>query len=175
MIYFIKSKKRHFSYAQWNTYFEQNNAQRLLISFEDDRLTEKEKALIFPSICQFERREYSDGRHLKRVADRFAAETQNKDYMHCIRWFIKEEDAHSNYLKTYMEHYNVREKKHVILDHIFRQLRKLAGLRCEVIVLVTAEMIALSYYDALQHAAGFPALKAICRQMLHDEMPHISS
>lgn len=173
MVNMMKSKMNHFSYADWNTYFEKNDARRLVIPFENDALTEKEKKLIFPSICQFEQGEHSDGGHLQKAADVFARKIQNKDYACCIRRFIKEENAHSGYLKSYMEHYHVREKEAVMLDRIFRRLRKLAGLRCEVIVLVTAEMIALSYYDALMHATKSHALKAICRQMLHDEIPHV--
>lgn len=173
MINFMKSKMNYFSYSDWNTYFKQNDAHRLVIPFENDTLTEGEKKLIFPSICQFERGEHSDGKHLIRVADIFARKIHNEDYKYCIRRFIKEENAHSGYLKQYMDHYNVHVKETVILDRIFRQLRKLAGLRCEVIVLVTAEMIALSYYDALKNATKSTALKAICCQMLHDEIPHV--
>lgn len=166
-------KRNHFTYADWKTYFQQNDAQRLNISFDEDRLTEREKRLIFPSIRQFERGEHSEGTHLKKAADIFAREICDNDYADCIRWFIKEENAHSGYLKTYMDQYHIRAKKSVILDQIFRRLRKLAGLQCEIIVLVTAEMIALSYYDALMNATGSHALKAICRQMLHDEIAHV--
>lgn len=39
--------------------------------------------------------------------------------------------------------------------------------------MVTAEMIALSYYSALAECVASPALKSICQQMLHDELKHI--
>lgn len=173
MINFMKSNMNHFSYEDWKKYFKQNNTHRLAIPFQNDTLTNKEKELIFSSIYKFEQGEYSDGKHLKRVADIFAEKIHDNNYKYCIRWFIKEENAHSGYLKSYMEHYNVCVKENVVLDNIFRKLRKLAGLRCEVIVLVTAEIIALSYYEALMNATKSHALKAICRQMLHDEIPHI--
>lgn len=168
-----KSAMNRFTYAGWKEYFERNASHRLVIPFENDVLTEKEKKRIFPSVCQFERGEHSDGRHLQKVADRFARKIQNADYSHCIRWFIQEENAHSGYLNVYMKHYNVRPEEYVMLDRVFRKLRKLAGIRGEVIVLVTAEIIALSYYDALMNATESRALKAICRQMLHDEIPHV--
>ena len=142
MINFTKSKLNRFSYAGWKRYFAQNDAHRLVISFQNYTLTEKEKKLIFPSICQFQQGERSDGKHLKKAADIFAEKIHNEDYKHCIRLFIKEENVHSGYLKSYMDHYHVDVKKNVLLDMIFRQLRKLAGIRCEVIVLVTAEIIA---------------------------------
>ncbi len=173
MINFTKSKMNRFSYADWKAYFEQNDDRRLTIPFQNDTLTENEKRLIFPSICKCERGEHSDGKHLKKVADIFAEKIHNKDYKHCIRWFIKEENAHSGYLKSYMDHYNVHGQENVVLDNMFRRVRKLAGLQCEVIVLVTAEIIALSYYDALMNATKSHALKTICGQMLHDEIAHV--
>ena len=172
MFNLVQSKMNYFSYADWNRYFVKN-AHFLVIPFENDILTEREKKLVCPSIGQFQQGEYSDGKHLKKAADRFAEETKNKDYKNCIRWFIREENAHSGYLKSYMDHYHVRVKKNVILDRIFRKLRKLVGLQCEVIMLVTAEIIALSYYDALQDATKSHALRTICQRMLHDEISHI--
>lgn len=168
-----KSAMNRFTYAGWKEYFERNAARRLVIPFENDVLTEKEKKRIFPSVCQFERGEHSDGKHLQKAADRFARKIHDADYSQCIRWFIQEENAHSGYLNAYMKHYHVCPEEHVMLDRVFRKLRRLAGIRCEVTVLVTAEIIALSYYDALMNATESQALKAICRQMLHDEIPHV--
>lgn len=162
-----------FTYADWLDYFKKNDRQRLEISFAGDILTAREQKIIFPSVCYFQRGERSNGMHLLNAADCFARSSSQAVYKDCIRYFVKEENVHSAYLKTYMEHYHVHEKNVVILDSIFRYLRKLFGLRCEVMVLVTAEMIALSYYDALMHASGSKALKSICQQMLQDETAHI--
>lgn len=72
-----------------------------------------------------------------------------------------------------MKHYNVRAAEKSFLDKCFRKLRKLGGLKCEITVLVTAEMLALTYYDALGRCVSSLALGSICGQMLHDELPHI--
>ena len=88
MFNLVQSKMNYFSYADWNRYFVKN-AHFLVIPFENDILTEREKKLVFPSIGQFQQGEYSDGKHLKKAADRFAEETKNKDYKNCIRWFIR--------------------------------------------------------------------------------------
>jgi 1,2-phenylacetyl-CoA epoxidase catalytic subunit len=39
--------------------------------------------------------------------------------------------------------------------------------------LVTAEIIAIPYYRALQDATGSPVLKNICRRILEDEATHL--
>lgn len=72
-----------------------------------------------------------------------------------------------------MDYHQIPARPHSFLDDVFRFLRKTGGLRSEIIVLVTAEMIALSYYRALAACVPSPALKSICRQMLKDELPHI--
>lgn len=91
-----------------------------------------------------------------------------------MRWFVAEENRHSYYLTKYMDYYQVKPRKKTWLDDCFRRLRKIGGLKGEVIVLVTAEMIALSYYQALAACTKSPVLKRICRQMLHDELRHLA-
>ena len=90
-----------------------------------------------------------------------------------MKWFVMEENRHSQTLKKYMEIYEIKPVNKLWIDKIFRILRKTMGLECEVIVLVTAEMIALSYYTALSNATNSNLLKTICSQMLNDELRHI--
>lgn len=162
------------NYRDWVAYFEENDACRLDIDFSEDiALTEEEAKLIFPSIRAFQRGEGSDGRHLLRSVDVFVQKTGERDYRRAMELFIKEENFHSAYLKKYMDHYRIPSLKQSFLDRVFRRLRQFGGLRGEVTVLVTAEMIALSYYSALAECTRSPVLKRICEQMLHDELPHI--
>lgn len=158
----------------WGSYFIVNHEHRLQIDFsEETELSEGEKALIFPSIQNFQKGEASDGIHLLHCVKRYATRNHDSAYLEAMKWFIREENRHSAYLKEYMDHYGIPERKTSVLDQIFRSLRKLGGLKGEVIVLVTAEMIALSYYSALSECTDSPVLKKICRQMLHDELRHI--
>ncbi len=72
-----------------------------------------------------------------------------------------------------MEIYQIDTTEKLWIDNVFRHLRKMMGLECEVIILVTAEMIALSYYTALSNATKSELLKTICSQMLNDELKHV--
>lgn len=72
-----------------------------------------------------------------------------------------------------MEIYDIEPVKKLWIDNVFRILRKMMGLECEVIILVTAEMIALSYYTALSNVTNSTLLKTICSQMLNDELKHV--
>lgn len=169
MVKLTKSKMTKFGYKEWEKYFTLNDSRRLDIDFSrESGLTESEKKLIFPSIKAFQKGEGSDGAYLIKCAKKYGEAAEK-----AVQLFIKEENFHSAYLKKYMEHYGVKSAKKSALDSIFRKLRQLGGFKCEVTVLVTAEMIALTYYSALAECTASPALKSICGQMLHDELPHI--
>lgn len=169
MTILTKSKMTEFGYEEWERYFTLNDSKRLNIDLSCEiGLTEKEKQLVFPSIRAFQKGEGSEGAYLIKSAEKYGDTAERT-----VRLFIKEENFHSAYLKRYMEHYNVESTKSSVLDSIFRKLRKLGGFRCEVTVLVTAEIIALTYYSALAECTYSRALKSICGQMLHDELRHI--
>ncbi len=174
MVYFTQDDMNRFQYKDWISHFENNDMKRLKIDFsEEDPLSEKMKKLVFPSIRAFQKGEGSDGRLLMQTVEHYVRTGGPAEYTRAMQLFVKEENWHSAYLKAYMDHYGIEAAKKSALDTIFRKLRHLGGLKCEVTVLVTAEMIALTYYDALSKCTNSKVLKGICKQMLDDELPHI--
>ncbi len=158
----------------WPEYFSRNAREGLTVEFTaENYLTESEKRRIFPSIRMFQAGEASDGSHLLKTAQRYVKTSGDASYLEAIKYFIAEENRHSYYLKRYMEYYGIPLRKKNWLDMWFRRLRRFGGLKGEVIVLVTAEMIALSYYRALSKCTNSGVLKRICGQMLHDELRHL--
>lgn len=158
----------------WTKYFEYNNSHLLKLDFKNNtELTQEEKMLITPSIKAFQIGEGSEGAHLSKVVKKFALKNNYEEYIQIMKWFILEENRHSQTLKKYMEIYDIKPVSKLWIDNIFRLLRKIMGLECEVIILVTAEMIALSYYTALSNATNSKLLKTICKQMLNDELKHV--
>lgn len=162
------------SEIDWEEYFSRNAREQLVIEFTaENYLTEQEKKRIAPSVRMFQAGEASEGKHLLKAAERYAKKSSDMPYLKAVKWFIAEENRHSYYLDRYMEYYGIPKRRKNRLDDWFRRLRKFGGLKGEVIVLVTAEMIALSYYQALAACTGSCVLKRICRQMLHDELRHL--
>ena len=158
----------------WIKYFKYNNAHLLKLDFnQNNELTKKELALIAPSIRAFQIGEGSEGTHLRKTVKKFAAREHYYEYEEIMNWFILEENRHSQTLKKYMDIYGIKPANTMWIDTIFRILRKLMGLECEVTILVTAEMIALSYYTALSNATHSELLKTTCKQMLNDELRHV--
>ncbi len=169
-----ETKIYNLSEFNWIEYFKYNNEHLLKLDFHINKeLSNEEKELITPSIKAFQIGEGSEGKHLRKVVKKFAIKNKYKEYIEIMNWFILEENRHSQTLKKYMELYDIKPIKKIWIDNIFRILRKMIGLECEVIVLVTAEMIALSYYTALGNTTNSKLLKTICKQMLNDELKHI--
>lgn len=159
---------------KWIEYFKYNNSHLLKLDFSSNaELSNEEINLITPSIKAFQIGEGSNGKHLSKVVEKFAIKSGYKDYVEIMKWFIAEENRHSQTLKSYMDIYKIKAFNKTWIDNVFRFLRKMMGLECEIIVLVTAEMIALSYYTALSNATNSKLLKTICMQMLNDELKHI--
>jgi hypothetical protein len=90
-----------------------------------------------------------------------------------LQLFIAEEQRHSSLLGKFLDREQIPRLTNHWLDKVFRRLRKLAGMEICAAVLVTAEVLAMSYYQALRDATSSPLLKAICARILSDEQAHL--
>src|SRR5260370_19193697 len=88
--------------------------------------------------------------------------------------FIAEEQGHSGILGRFLDRERIPRLTNHWLDGIFRRLRKLAGLEACATVLVTAEALAIPFYQALRDATRSRLLRSICVRILHDEAAHLN-
>jgi len=154
----------------WYEYFKDNQDHFYHLKWEEDELlTSSEKAIITFSIRQFQRGEYSEGKHFLQYAMRM----DDQSYVFALKLFIKEEQDHAAVLGKFMDIQRIERIKEDWLDNTFRWLRKLAGLECTVTVLLTAEIISMIYYKALDAATSNKILQQVCRQILIDEEMHL--
>ena len=158
-------------FAAWALHFARNQDQFSWIDRAHDApLSPDDRVRITQSIQQFQHGENSEGRHLM---DR-APELRDSGYVESIRLFIREEQSHARALAAFMDAQGIpRITKHWV-DTIFRRLRAFGGLETSVRVLITAEIIAAVYYQALHDATPSPFLRSICTQILEDEEHHIA-
>lgn len=174
MLDLSNSSQIYYNYFDWITHFEKNAKARLNIDFSfENELTTSERNLIFPSISAFQKGERSDGKHLMLSAQIFSNKINKPEYLSVIRLFIKEENWHSAYLEKFMNFHKEPLKDSVFIDTIFRKIRRLYKIEAEIFTLLTAEIVAMSYYDALEKSTTSYALKSICKQILQDEPSHI--
>jgi hypothetical protein len=160
--------------AGWLAYFESNKQSALDMPWDMGvALTAEEKALITPSLKAFQKGEGSEGHNLLRYARAYATSANDPDYLACIDLFIKEEQKHSGFLALYLKQMNEPVLLHTWTDSVFRWLRKYLGLQWSLTVLITAEIMALSYYDAVRSVCTCPLLHKICGRIIADEQQHV--
>ncbi len=154
----------------WLAHFQQNQSIPPLPWEDSYRLTHEETRAVIASIQQFQLGEGSNGAGLLRRGERFAGGT---DFVPTLRLFVAEEQRHSQQLGRFLDLHGIPRLRHHWVDGVFRRLRKLAGLELCLVVLVTAEIIAVPYYRALRLATRSRLLRAICDQILRDEAMHL--
>lgn len=157
--------------AEWRVYFQQNRQNRMPIPWEQGIHVEPElRSPLIRSLQRFQVGEQGDGNHLRRKARALG----DPVYFETIVLFINEEQEHSRLLARLIEGMNGRLLKFHWSDFCFVFLRRLAGLKLELMVLLIAEMIARRYYRALREGTSDPVLQAVFAQICHDENGHVA-
>lgn len=159
---------------QWRGYFLYNAAQLLDIPWHlGVAFTEGERHAIAASIQEFQLGESSEGKHLIRQAREYAQRSGDVAYPHALALFIAEEHRHARDLGRVLDLAGIPRAARSWPDTVFRWLRHRAGLDLSITVLVTAEVIAKVYYDALRDATASPVLRRLCDQICADELAHV--
>jgi hypothetical protein len=138
-----------------------------------DILRSDERRLIASSMATFQLGEQSEGRTLLRSAQRFAHARRVPALVRIIELIIREEQRHAALLRAFMEDHHIALKSTDWTDRVFRLLRRLAGLELYLYILVSAELIGIVYYRALEAATDCERLKVLCRSLVSDELAHV--
>ena len=159
---------------EWENYLLKNkyNLQKITWNYED-LLSKEERDCISRSIAKFQLGEYSEGQKLIEFCEKYSRKYEDKILKKITSLFIKEEQAHSHILKRFMELNNIPILKNDWTDNIFRFLRSLSGYELSITVLITAEIIALTYYRALSKATKNKLLEDICLKIIEEERKHV--
>lgn len=162
-------------FERWHDYFFENQGRAGALPWHDSyQLTATERRAVARSIQQFQLGEWARGRGFVRRASSHPALATDSWFVPTLRLFIAEEQEHSGILGRFLDREGIPRLTNHWLDEIFRRLRKLAGLEACATVLVTAEVLAIPFYQALRDATGSPLLRAICVRILCDEAKHLN-
>ena len=121
------------------------------------------------SLQKFQVGESGDGAHLIVKADAAG----DPDYEAAVRLFVAEEQNHARMLAALLRAAGVPTVDRHWSDSIFVKLRRLMGLRLELMILTVAEVIALRYYRALADGGGDALLAEVSHRILDDERRHV--
>ncbi|UPW07791.1 ferritin-like domain-containing protein [Gordonia terrae] len=124
---------------------------------------------IVRSLQKFQVGESGDGFHL--IAN--AADAGDRDYEAAVRLFVAEEQNHARMLALLLRASGAQTKRWHWSDSVFVHLRRLLGLRLELMVLTIAEVVALRYYRALADRGSDRLLTDVAERILADERHHV--
>jgi hypothetical protein len=162
-------------YERWHRHFWGNrNSARGLPWSDAYQLSALERAVVGRSIQQFQLGEWARGRGFKRRAAAERALAADAWFLPALELFIAEEQRHSRILGQFLDREGMPRFERQWTDTVFRRLRKLAGLEVCAMVLVTAEVLAIPFYQALRDATRSELLRSICVRILCDEAAHVN-
>lgn len=158
----------------WLNHFEHHGRHPSCVPHGlSDHLRPDERRRIASSIATFQLGEQSEGRTLLREARRFAQTRALPGLVRIIDLFIREEQHHAALLRAFMLDHDIALKRTDWTDRVFRLVRRSAGLELYLHVLISAELIGIVYYRALEGATGCRRLMALCRILVSDELAHV--
>lgn len=157
--------------TDWYEHFQRNHNNRLPIPWgRSISIPEAMRPALIASLQRFQVGESGEGKHLKQGADA----TGDTRYAETIRLFIAEENEHSRWLAHAIKGLGGTLLTHHWSDILFIGLRRLMGLKTELMVLLIAEMIAMRYYRALKEGINDPTLVAVFANICQDEDYHVA-
>ncbi|HEY8506673.1 MAG TPA: ferritin-like domain-containing protein [Gemmataceae bacterium] len=161
--------------AEWVAYFRANLARCRPIPWERGaEVTPGELAAIARSLRGWQLGETSDGNHLRAAAARYARRAGDPDFPAAAELFIREEQRHGELLGRFLDLTGVGRAKADWGDRLFRAARYcVRDMEAWTTPVVIVETLALVYYNAIRRATGSALLRAVCAQILADEVPHL--
>jgi hypothetical protein len=124
---------------------------------------------LIASVRRFQLGESGDGQQLLRKA----ATAGDPEYLCAAKFFVAEEQQHAALLLRLLGYLGGAPMRRHWSDAVFVRLRRLMGLRTELMVLTVAEVVALSYYGGLATDGPDPVVQAVAARIVADEHPHV--
>jgi hypothetical protein len=171
----LSASRRPWTAARWHAYFLANLARCGPIPWERGaEVTPDELEPIVRSLQGWQLGETSDGHHLRAAAARYAEQVGEPDYLGAVELFIREEQRHGELLGRFLDLAGAGRRAADWGDRLFRAARYcLTDMEAWTTPVVMVETLALVYYNAIRRATGSAVLRALCRQILADEVPHL--
>jgi len=161
-------------FGLWVDHFEQNVSVHAhtdaTIDFDGNcTVPEAVRRPLIASVRRFQLGETGDGRQLLGKA----AKAGDPEYLRAAELFVAEEQQHAALLLRLLGYLGGKPISRHWSDAVFVRLRRLLGLRTELMVLTVAEVVALSYYGGLADRAPDPVVRAVAARIVADEHPHV--
>ncbi|MGI5142480.1 MULTISPECIES: ferritin-like domain-containing protein [unclassified Streptomyces] len=156
-------------FAKWTRQFEDERERRRVQGDPDWGQGATLHPAVWASIQRFQVGEDGDGANLVGKAD----EAGDCDYAQAVRLFVAEEQNHARLLARLLTAGGMPTLTGHWSDTVFVRLRRLMGLRMELLVLMIAEVVALRYYRVLRDGTDDLLTSDVAGRILSDEQRHV--
>ncbi|MEV0633477.1 ferritin-like domain-containing protein [Streptomyces sp. NPDC050619] len=156
-------------FAEWTRRFEEERERRGAEGDPDWAQGATLPPAVWAGIQRFQVGEDGDGANLMAKADRAG----DPDYARAVRLFVAEEQNHARLLAQLLAAGGMPTLAGHWSDEVFVRLRRLMGLRVELLVLMVAEVVALRYYRALRDGSDDALTSDVAGRILADEERHV--
>ncbi|MER7517932.1 ferritin-like domain-containing protein [Streptomyces sp. NPDC126499] len=157
------------TYADWIDDFTAERERRAALGDPDWSTGARLPRALIRSIQRFQVGEDGDGEELRAKA----AAAGDPEYAEAVALFVAEEQNHARLLAELLRAAGAGTLPGHWTDATFVRLRRLLGLRLELLVLMVAEVVALRYYRALRDGAADPLTAEVAGRILADEERHV--
>ncbi|MGV9790656.1 ferritin-like domain-containing protein [Streptomyces sp. NPDC003435] len=156
-------------FEQWADGFEAERVRRAARADPDWTRAARLDPATWASVQRFQTGEDGDGANLTAKAD----QAGDPEYARAVRLFIAEEQNHARLLALLLTAGGMPTLAGHWTDTAFVRVRRLMGLRLELLVLMVAELVALRYYRALRDGTTDALTSEVAARILADEERHI--
>ena len=158
----------------WSNHFEYHAAHPGNVAQDvSDRLTRGEMRLIAGSVATAQLGRAAAGPDLLSTAERFAQAKRIPHLAGIVELLIHEELRHASLLCAFMRDHWIPLKKSGWRSRLFGHMRWPGRLDQQLTVLISAELIGIVYYRALESVTDCQRLRLLCRIIVSDKLAHV--
>ncbi len=163
----LPARTNQFDSNSWLDYFKRNKTVRPVFDWTEIPAIDHQLRLpLIRSLQRFQVGETGDGKHLRKYANG----TGDQAYISCIDMFVKEEQEHARLLAKVIESMHGKLLQWHWTDFVFVLLRRLLGLKTEILILFVAEIIGKCFYEIVSKNCGDEHLSKLFAQIVRDEI-----
>ncbi len=140
----------------------------------DDTLTARERRLIGASMATFRLGDSSDDARLRAAVRRHCGAQPDHPLVEIFDLLIAEEHRHARLLGEFMQDHEIPALRSPVGDRALHLAGHRGGLESRLRRLVSAQMVGIVYYRALEVVPECRRLQILCRMLVADELVHVA-
>ena len=137
-----------------------------------DSLSISQKRVLGHSLAVFQAGEAGEGR-LAREINKLNTPFIDETYREAVRLFVAEEGRHGRILASMLKQLGVNRNSNSQTERLFVYVRRFAGIRLKLLVLLLAELVGYSYYSTVISSLDECPAKAALIEIRNDEYDHL--